>query len=96
MLNARQEKRPPVFGGLYVRGSCLMVNNCSPPGRPVTGGPDKLNAELGALSLLPTGFFYAGEVKRPTIHIKVAVTVELIESIKASEMVAWRPVTNDW
>ena len=58
--------------------------------------PGKLNAELGALSLLPTGFFYADEVKRPIIHIKVAVTVELIESIEASAMLACRPVTNDW
>ena len=49
-----------------------------------------------AVSLLPTGFFYADEVKRPTIHIKVAVTVELIESIEASAMLACRPVTNDW
>ena len=49
-----------------------------------------------ALSLLPTGFFYADEVKRPTIHIKVAATVALIESIEASAMLACRPVTNDW
>ena len=63
---------------------------------PSPEAPDKLNAELGALSLLPTGFFYADEVKRPTIHIKVAVTVELIESIEASAMLACRPVTNDW
>ena len=49
-----------------------------------------------ASSLLPTGFFYAEEVKRPTIHITVAVTVALIESIEASAMLACRPVTNDW
>ena len=36
------------------------------------------------------------EVKRPTIKIEVAVTIELIESIKTSTMLAWRPVTNDW
>ena len=63
---------------------------------PSPAAPDKLNAELGAFSLLPTGFFYVGEVKRPTNHIKVAVIVELIESIEASAMLACRPVTNDW
>jgi len=41
-------------------------------------------------------FYWRDEVKRPTIHNEVAVTVELIESIKASAMLAWRPGTNDW
>ena len=46
---------------------------------------------------IPVALFYSrDEVKRPTINIEVAVTIELIESIKASTMLAWRPVTNDW
>ena len=56
----------------------------------------EFNSPLGALSLLASGFFYADEEKRPTIHIKSAVTVALMESIEASAMLACRPVTNDW
>ena len=51
---------------------------------------------MGHRYTMAVALFYSDEVERPKIHIKIVVTIELIESIKASAMVARRPVTNDW
>ena len=56
---------------------------------------DNIGVEIGVMNLVHIGF-HEDELKRPAIHIKLDVTVALMESIEASAMLACRPVTNDW